>query len=245
MKYVLDASLALSYNQRWRIAVPESAKSETLPPESTPRSAKSWRLPRLSGKATAACLVGFFLATVLLIPKVLSLPPWIDFEIVLGIWWLTWLILLTILLHRGKRVTDDHQLKEPRNWLNVLKGQSKPEDPLDIRKKDKRSGWSDGLWYVGPVDGEGCLVLLGILLVLVLAFFALWFLIEVAIPLVLFLLYMVARGMLAAVINDRHHCCGRFGRAMAWGLIWATVFTVPLGVVVWFVHFLLSRQNLA
>jgi hypothetical protein len=30
----------------------------------------------------------------------------------------------------------------------------------------------------------------------------------------LFLLYFVARGMLARVVNDRHHCRGRLGRAL-------------------------------
>jgi hypothetical protein len=72
--------------------------------------------------------------------------------------------------------------------------------------------------------------------------FLLWFLIEVAIPLVLFILYMVPRGMLSRVVNDRHHCTGRLGRSFRWALIWATVYTVPLAGLVWWVHFLLSRN---
>jgi hypothetical protein len=191
------------------------------------------RLPRLSGKASAACLVIFFLTTGLLIPRVVRLPLWIDFEIVLAIWWLGWLIVLSVLLYRGQRVTDDHQLGQPRNWLNVLKG--KPADPLDIRKKESSSWWY-ALQWATPFDGEGCLVLLGVLIALVVGFFAIWFLIEVAIPLVLFLLYVSARGMLAAVINDRHRCPGRLGRSLAWALVWATAYTAPLAGLVWIVH---------
>jgi hypothetical protein len=85
--------------------------------------------------------------------------------------------------------------------------------------------------------------LLGILLALIVAFFALWFLIEIAIPLVLFILYCMARGMLAAVVNDRHRCRGRLGPALAWGFLWATVYTAPLAGVVWFVHHVLSQQT--
>jgi hypothetical protein len=217
--------------------------SERPTPETPPsRLGRILRLPRLSGKASAAWLVIFFLATGLLIPGVVRLPLWIDFEIVLGIWWLAWLIVLAVLLYRGQRVTDDHQLGEPRNWLNALKGGQKPADPLDVRKREGNSGWWDSLFWVGPIEGEGCLVLLGILLAIVVGFFLLWFLIEIAIPLILFLLYAGARGMLAAVINDRHHCPGRLARSVTWGLFWATAYTAPLAVVVWFVHYVMSQQ---
>ncbi|HZZ77223.1 MAG TPA: hypothetical protein VFE62_01815 [Gemmataceae bacterium] len=212
------------------------------PSDQPSRLGRMLRLPRLSGKASAACLVIFFLATGLLIPGVVRLPLWIDFEIVLAIWWLGWLIVLAVLLYRGQRVTDDHRLGEPRNWLNVLKGEQKPADPLDIRKRESCGSWLDGLQWIGPVEGEGCLALLALLLVLVVGFFALWFLIEIAIPLVLFLLYVGARGMLAAVINDRHRCPGRLGRSLAWSLVWATAYTAPLAVVVWFVHYVVSQQ---
>lgn len=228
----------------------EGPTSESLPPESPPSPERSWRLPRLSGKATAACLVGFFLTTGLLIPGVLRLPLWIDFEIVLAVWWLTWGIVLSVILYRGQRVDDDHQLAEPRNWLNVFKGNSKETqttDPLDIRKPTRRSssGWWDGLWWIGPVDGEGCLALIAMVLLMIVALFALWFLIEIAIPVVLFILYCIARGMLAAVVNDRHHCRGRLGHALFWGLTFATLYTAPLAGVVWFVHYVMTRPPVA
>jgi hypothetical protein len=69
-----------------------------------------------------------------------------------------------------------------------------------------------------------------------------WFLVEIAIPVLFFLLYLMVRGMLAHVINDRHRCRGSVGRALTWGLVWSTLYTVPLAGVVWFVHYILSRQ---
>ena len=65
---------------------------------------------------------------------------------------------------------------------------------------------------------------------------AVWVMLEVAIPLVVFLLYFVTRGMLATVINDRHHCRGRSGRALAFAALWATLYTAPLAGVVALVH---------
>ncbi len=217
-------------------------------PERRPTLARALRLPRLSGKASAAFLVGVFLVAALLIPAVVRLPLWIDFEIVLAIWWLGWLVTLTVLLYRGQRVTDDHQIGQPRNWLGALKGDlvgtpPKEKDTVDIRKKESGSGWS---WLqfgdIGPVDGEGCAIILGIIVALVVSFFLLWFLIEIAIPVVVFLLYAMARNMLAAVVNDRHRCRDNLGRALTWGLAWATLYTAPLAGLVWFVHYVLSNQ---
>jgi hypothetical protein len=194
--------------------------------------AKQVRLPRLSGKASAAWLVVCFGLTALLIPMVLRLPRWVDFEVVLAVWWVIWLALLTRLLYTGQRVADDHRMGEPRNWFSFSK--AKREEA----KKDGNLSWWDGFfWGSMFTDGEGvavgCLVVLGLIALVGLA----WFLIEVAIPLVLFLLYVLTRGMLAQVINDRHHCRGRLGRALGWGLVWSTVFTVPLATAVLFIHF--------
>lgn len=223
------------------------------PPEPRPSLGRGLRLPRLSGKASAAFLVGIFLVAALLIPAVFRLRLWIEFEIVLAVWWLGWLVTLTVLLYRGQRVTDDHQIGQPRNWLAGLKGDSSSEpakEPgtVDIRKKGSGSS-SWGSWGgggdIGPIDGEGCVWVLGIIAALVVAFFLLWFLIEIAIPVVVFLLYALAHNMLAAVVNDRHRCRGNLGRALVWALAWATLYTAPLAVLVWFVHYVLSSQPVA
>jgi hypothetical protein len=189
---------------------------------------------RLSGFATAGWLLLVLGMTGLLIPTVLRLPIWIDFEIVLGIWWTIWLGALTSLLYTGSRISDDHRLHEPRNWFDLA------------RQKDKStksdSGWGSGWWPWMPMDGEGCVYFLAFLLILVALGALTWILIEVAIPLIVFLLYFVTRGMLSHVVNDRHRCRGRFARSLAWGLVWATAYMLPLAGTVWFVHTAWKRQ---
>jgi hypothetical protein len=215
----------------------------------------------LSGKASAAALIFCFLLTGLLIPTALKLPLWIEFEIVLATWWFVWLVVLSYLLHTGQRVADDHQLEPPRNWFTLAKAaqqssttapsegdtgnpnkQGKKRTPQQRTNSSSNSGWWDGFfWGSLVVDGEavaiGCLIVIGLVLMAGLV----WFLVEIAIPLVLFLLYFVARGMLAHVVNDRHRCKGSLVRAFVWALVWATVYTAPLVGVVWFIHNVQSR----
>jgi hypothetical protein len=192
---------------------------------------KRVRLPRLSGKASAAWLVVCFVVTAIFIPMAFRLPRWIDFEIVLVAWWLIWLALLTWLLYTGQRVADDHTMHEPRNWFA-----SKP-------KKDGQNTGSERSWWDGFfsgcywLDGDAVLIVLGLILLLGL----IWFLFEIAIPVLLFLLYFVAREMLAKVVNDRHHCHENLGRALGWAMVWATIYTAPLGAAVWFIHFIHQR----
>jgi hypothetical protein len=202
------------------------------PPTRGQLLARTARLPRLSGKASAAWLLVCFLLTGLLIPAVVRLPLWIDFEIVLAAWWLVWLVVLASLLYKGQRVADDHQMREPRNWFASAK-----EAKKTTATGGRNSGWWDvffGWTFIGDFDGLAfwCLIIIGLVLLVGVA----WLLIEVAVPVVLFLLYFLTRGMLAHVVNDRHHCRGRLGRALAWGCIWATAYTAPLAVFVWIVH---------
>jgi hypothetical protein len=192
--------------------------------------AKHLRLPRLSGKASAAWLVICFLLTAVLIPMALGLPQWIEFEIVLLAWWMIWFAVLARLLFTGQRVTDDHQLREPRRWFGS-KAASEPQ-----KKQTSGGSWWDGFFW-GAWDAEAFFMGIAIVVALFLLLGLVWFLFEVAIPVILFLLYFVTRGMLARVINDRHHCRGRLGRALSWAILWATVYTAPLAAAVWFIHY--------
>ena len=208
---------------------------EETPPPRKPlprRLASRARLPRLSGKATAAWLVVCLLLPAVLIPVVVRLPVWIDFEIVLGVWWLVWFAVLARLLYTGQRVTDDHAPQSPRSWL----GARRPTLPGASRGGGGWFGGPGGGWDF-PLDTEGfaigCLIVVGVVLLIG----GFWFLIEVAIPLVWFLLYLTVRGMLAMVINDRHHCHGRLGRSLGWALVWASAYTAPLALAVWFIHY--------
>jgi hypothetical protein len=190
-----------------------------------PSLAECVRLPNLSGTASAAWLACCLLLTGALIPVALRLPCWVEFEIVLACWWTIWLVVLTWLLATGVRVSDDYRFRETRNWFG---------------SRDRSEGiwggmsWLDGLLFVP--DFEGCGAFVAVICGLLLLVGAIWFLFEVAVPVVLFLLYFLVRGMLAQVVNDRHDCRGHLARALAWGMLWATVYTAPLAGAVWFIH---------
>jgi hypothetical protein len=147
-------------------------------PVRRPSLARRVRLPRLSGKASAAWLIVCFGLTAVLIPMALHLPRWVEFEIVLAVWWAIWLAVLGHLLYTGQRVTDDHQMHEPRNWFASGDAKKTP-------KKDPNSAWWDGFFW-GWVWGDGDVgaIILGLFLLVGL----IWVLFEVAIPLLLFLL---------------------------------------------------------
>ena len=194
-------------------------------PDVPPDNARS---RRVSGTITALWLVACLVLTAVLIPAVLRLPRWVEFEIVLGVWWVVWFVALTWFLFRGLRVTDDLAFHQPRNWFSSGTTQAKSESS---------GSWWDGFWWGSSCGGDAVLVLVGV----VALFIGTWFLIEVAIPVVFFLLYLITRGMLAGVANDRHHCRGNVARAAGWGFLWATVYTGPLAGAVWLVHFVHQR----
>ncbi len=200
--------------------------------EATPKLAKPElhaapiRSRRLSGRNVAIWVVICLAMTALLIPMVLKLPTWIEVEIVLGTWWLIWCVVLIRILFMGMRVSDDHKLGQPTNWFASW---------FSSNQSQNHSSSSSGFEFSGG-DGEGCLVFLGILLALAVLVIGLWVLIEIAIPVIAFLLYIIVRSMLAIVANDRHRCRGSMLRAALWGVIWATLYTLPLAGAVWLVH---------
>src|SRR3954453_22699986 len=114
------------------VPMPDPATTQAPPPE------RKVRLARLSGKATAGWLVVFLLLIGVLIPAVVKLPFWLDFEIVLAVWWLVWLAGLGRPLYTGQRVTGGHQLGEPRNWFSTGKEEPTKTDPLDSPKKEPK-----------------------------------------------------------------------------------------------------------
>jgi hypothetical protein len=190
-------------------------------PPKRPRLRERLRLPEVSGKWTVLWLLLCFILTGVLIPLVLKLPKWVEFEIVVACWWVLWAIVLTKLLYSGEQVSDDHRHHKPRDWFG-------------LKKSEGSSGnWGD-LSGCGAADGEGCLVLLGLIVALILV----WFLVEIAIPIVFLMLYFLVRGMLVRVVNDRPGCRGNFGLSAARGALWATVYTLPLALTVWLVHYI-------
>ena len=190
-------------------------------------------LAPVSGK-TSVVVLGFcfLLAAILVIPLAQRLQPWIEAEVVLGTWWLVWIGALAYLLHRGHKISDDHTLGAPRSWLSKTK---------------EGDGWSDmpgcfldafdlGSFAEVGAGGEACLLGLLILIAIPLLLVAAWFMVEIAIPAIAFGVYLLLRGMLARVANDRHGCEGNWPRAVLWAGVWATLYIIPQALLVLLVH---------
>jgi hypothetical protein len=157
---------------------PSNSDEPSPPPERSRRH-------RVSGKAVAAWLVFCLLSTAVLIPMTLKRPHWIQFEIVLGVWWVIWFAVLAHFLYHGLRVTDDHELHQPRKWFS-LGGNS--------TSSGSNGCAGDGcFWTIGD---EMALVIVGAIVLVA----GIWVLFEIAIPVLLFILYFTVRGMLAKVI---------------------------------------------
>jgi hypothetical protein len=132
-------------------------------------------------------------------------------------------------------IKSDYQYHEPQEWF--------PKDKQSEPLGSYNSGWWNGFVSGSLLSQDdsplaGCMA---ILLLIVLLPWIIWFVVEVAIPGLAFILYFVIRGMLAHVVNDRHRCHRHFGRSMGWGVMWATVYMGPLMLAVWGVKWLASR----
>src|SRR5947209_2498027 len=151
------------------------------------------KLPLVSGSGSVVVLVLCFVLSadaVFLVGWTVHWPLWVDFEIMLLLWWLVWIVTLGRLLYLGVHVSDEPALRgvQPRNWL-----------------------WSggDGGWGgdVGVVDaGEGCVYVVGMVMAAVAVLLVAWVFVEIVIPLLSIILYGLIRGMLARSVNDDHGC---------------------------------------
>ena len=197
-----------------------SDESRPQPPD-RPRRPRRLRLPVVSGKWTVVWLLCCFLFTGTLIPLVLRLPRWLDFEVVIAAWWVLWAIILTKLLYKGEQVIDDFQRKDARRWFNT---------------QDHDLTGCSGCGY--GADIEGCAVILGLIAAVALV----WFLVEIAIPVVFFMRYFLVRGMLARVVNDQVRCRGDLSLSTLRGILWATIYSVPLAATVWIIHFIHAKR---
>jgi hypothetical protein len=102
-------------------------------------------------------------------------------------------------------------------------------------KKEKRSIGDKGELlrvFEGCSDPEGFAIIVGVIIAVLLG----WLLVELVIPAVLVGCYVVLVAALRRVANDRHDCEGNLPRALLWGALWASVYTLPLAGLVWLVH---------
>lgn len=188
--------------------------------------------PQLSGKWSALLLSVCFLASAVAIPVAAHLPEWIEFELVAGVWWLVWVLVLAYLLFNAHEVEDD-------------------VDPPSLGERRSKffSGDPDGCGTILATEaiqdlgcGLGCFGEGGAIVGLVLlAVLGIWFAIEFLIPLIAFLLYLAIKGMLSKVVDRECHCEGDGPRSLIWGMIWATVYTAPIALAIWVIKALVLK----
>jgi len=63
--------------------------------------------PPVSGTMAAFVVVSALVITAATTSTLLRLPRWLELELVLAGWWLTWTVALSVLLYRGWRVAED------------------------------------------------------------------------------------------------------------------------------------------
>lgn len=205
--------------------------------------------PRLSGRLTVL-VVGLSLASsAVLLPASMSLPRWVEIEVVFSAWWLLLAATLVVLLYRGFRLSDDWVYFAP--WDRPSASDVAEEGNVsgaedETRKKKKSSkkkgtsggiGWASGCDGCGAIDaGEGAIAVIGIALALGIALGAAWILVELAMPLVFFMIYWVLMKAIARAATDHHDCEKDLGKSLVWGVVWATIYVAPLALLTFVVH---------
>lgn len=235
--YFLAASAAGAQEQ----ALERRDPGDDAPPEEVFRGSSPYRAyarrailavsPRLSGKATALVVGASLAAAAVLLPVTLHLPRWIEGELVLAAWWIIVSVTLVVLLYRGFRLRDDLVFFLP--WDRPAKRETTPAAA-------NGSSWGDGCSSVDggcvDLDGEGCVGVLGFAAVLALALGAAWVFVELAMPLAFFLTYWLFMRAIGRVANDHHGCDGDAARSIGWGVLWATIYVLPLAGITWIFH---------
>ena len=230
---LISAYLA-SRDRRHELAIERRAEAETpaVPPGARvghPYRAALRRASRLvaspvSGLWTSVLLIGCMGADAVAVPWLLHLPKWVEAEAVIAIWWSMWCIILTLLLYRGWRLSDDHVLATPRAPWGPPKPVRNPSLSGEVA--------SEGLGCLDALEVETIMIALVRSAVLGAA----WLVVELAVPGLFFCAYLLVRSALAHVANDRHACEGQLGRSLRWGALWSSVVALPLAACVLLAH---------
>ncbi len=216
--------------------------------------------PPLSGSWTVVVLLACMVVTAVALPLGLGASRLVEAELVLGAWWLTWTVALTVLLYRGWRLSDDFVLRAPRlpfgesavgasksgggerTSAKSQRAKNKGAQSKRAKKKGERSEGCRDASGCADLGGSGG-VLVG-LVVVALIFVASWLVVELVLPFAFFLVYLAVRGALSRVANDDHDCEGDVVRSLGWGTLWSSIYALPLAVLLGLVHagiVLLSR----
>lgn len=176
--------------------------------------------PSMSGKLTALLLIACLAVAATVLPLAAHLPHWIEFELVLGIWWVVWWIILGWVLFHRIEVEDDAEMPGG-GWATRHLGELYPA--------------ADGVGCLSSLAcGEiGLVIWVGLLLLL-----GLWLIVELLIPGIAFLLYLAVRAMLRQAARWHERCEGNPGASMFWAAAWSTVYLSPIGLVIWGVQWI-------
>jgi hypothetical protein len=179
--------------------------------------------PPISGAAAALLVLVVLALTAGLIPAVLRFSAFVEWQLTIGAWWLVWSATFGTLLFRGWRVAQD------THAMGTMWSQGKGCG-VEMPSLD---GCNFGH---GCSDPEGCLGAIGMLIVAGLALIFAWLLVELVLPVIFVAAYwLVVRGLIR-VANDHHGCEGDALKSVAWGAIWALLYTAPLAALVWLGH---------
>jgi hypothetical protein len=214
------------------------------------------RLPPVSGRLSAFALLLCLVWSSLAAPFALHLPRWVEAEFVLGFSWIAWTGVLAFILHRGGRIADDHRFG-PSLWFGKKKSTDNKKEAGQKgerrgKNKDKNKGkksggsWFDGLSGLGELGsigdaGEGCFFIIGAILLAGGAVLMAWLLVELVIPALFTLAYLLIIRALKLAANDET-CQNDVPRALARGAMFATFYMGPLFLLVLLVH-LVARKS--
>lgn len=189
-------------------------------------------VPRVSGAQATILMLASLALCAVAFPAALRIPRWLEIEVVVGAWWAVLATVLCFLLYKGLRIADDFRFTLRREGADPKKS-----DASTTRKPGK--SWLDPSGCADPggcSDVEGCGAIVVIGLALAVGVGATWLVAEFAVPVFFAASYLLLTRALARVANDRHDCTGNLGRALGWGVLWATVYVLPLAVAVWGIH---------
>lgn len=181
--------------------------------------------PSVSGKLTALLLIVCLAVAAVVLPLAAHLPRWIEFELVLGVWWVVWWIVLGWILFHRMEVDDDANLPG--------------------------FGWAaKHLSALYPTtDGVGCLSAIAcgelglVIWTLLLLGLGVWLVVEFLIPALAFGMYLLVRAMLRQATRWHERCEGHPGLSMFWAAVWTTVYLAPIGLAVWGLQALVEARS--
>ena len=198
-------------------------------------------IPGLSARKAVLVLAGCFILAAILFPVAMHQPRWIEFEIVVGAWWVIWVVALTALLYSGRPLVHDFD----RRQLPSLR-RSQTSDPAKASRT--KGSWTDGLSFgdfsIPAGDGEGglaiLLAVLGAIVALLVVAALVFVAVEFIVPAIALGAYALIRGQLLLVQRNRGAAAGNLAASILRGVTWATIFMAPLALAVWVGHTLLS-----